>query len=115
MATLPQTRRSRQSGRHAAPPAQAARVPPSPDTTPLGSVATVPVEWLVLDRRNPRLVNVDGDATDEEIIAQLYRAEDLGELFQSISANGYMDIEPLIVLEQDGHLVVLKCSKSYDM
>ena len=108
MATLPPTRRSRQSDRHTAPPAQAARVRPLPDTTPLESVATVPVERLVLDRRNPRLVNVDGDATDEEIIAQLYRAEDLGELLQSISANGYMDIEPLIVLEQDGHLVVLE-------
>ena len=108
MATLPPTRRSRQSDRHTAPPAQAARVRPLPDTTSLKSVATVPVERLVLDRRNPRLVSVDGDATDEEIIAQLYRAEDLGELLQSISANGYMDIEPLIVLEQDGDLVVLE-------
>ena len=80
----------------------------SPDTTPLASVTTVPVEWLVLDHRNPRLMSVDGDTTDEEIIAQLYRAEDLGELLQSIAANGYMDIEPLIVLEQDGRLIVLE-------
>ena len=80
----------------------------SPDTTPLASVTTVPVEWLVLDHRNPRLMSVDGATTDEEIIAQLYRAEDLGELLQSIAANGYMDIEPLIVLEQDGRLIVLE-------
>ena len=61
----------------------------SPDTTPMASVATVPVEWLMLDHCNPRLMNVDSDTTDEEIIAQLYRAEDLGELLQSIAANGY--------------------------
>lgn len=108
MATLPPTSRSRRSGRHTAPSAQGVHVPPFPDTTPLEAVATVPVESLVLDRCNPRLMNVDSDASDEEIIAQLYRAEDLGELLQSISANGYMDIEPLIVLEQDGHLVVLE-------
>lgn len=68
----------------------------------------MPVERLVLDHRNPRLVSVDGDSTDVEIIAQLYRAEDLGELLQSIAANGYLDIEPLIVLEDDGGLVVLE-------
>ena len=80
----------------------------SPESTPLASVTTVSVERLVLDRRNPRLVSVGGDTTDVEIIAQLYRAEDLGELLQSIAANGYMDIEPLIVLEEDGHLIVLE-------
>ena len=80
----------------------------SPDTTPLASVTTVPVEWLVTDHRNPRLTSVDGGTTDEEIIAQLYRAEDLGELLQSIAANGYMDIEPLIVLEHGGRLIVLE-------
>ena len=80
----------------------------SPDTTPLASVTTVPVEWLVPDHCNPRLTSVDGDTTDEEIIAQLYRAEDLGELLQSIAANGYMDIEPLIVLEHGGRLIVLE-------
>ena len=80
----------------------------SPESTPLASVTTVSVERLVLDHRNPRLVSVDGDTTDVEIIAQLYRAEDLGELLQSIAANGYMDIEPLIVLEEDGHLIVLE-------
>ncbi|MCY4109669.1 MAG: hypothetical protein OXG11_11645 [Chloroflexi bacterium] len=72
------------------------------------SVATVPVQWLVLDHGNPRLVNVGGETTQEQIIAQLYRAEDLGELLESIAANGYLDIEPLIVLEESGSLVVLE-------
>ncbi|QJD31293.1 hypothetical protein GNH96_02510 [Methylococcus geothermalis] len=35
--------------------------------------------------------------TEESIVAQLYRGEELGELLQSIAANGYLDIEPLIV------------------
>ena len=80
----------------------------SPAKTPLGVATVVPVEWLVLDHENPRLINVDGDSTDVEIIAQLYRAEDLGELLQSIAANGYLDIEPLVVLEKEGHLIVLE-------
>ena len=80
----------------------------SVDPTPLASVAPVSVERLVLDHHNPRLVTVNTDATDETIIAQLYRAEDLGELLQSIAANGYLDIEPLIVLEEHQHLIVLE-------
>lgn len=67
----------------------------------------MPVERLVLDRKNPRLVAVDRGATEADIIAQLYRAEDLGELLQSIAANGYLDIEPLIVLAEGESLTVL--------
>ena len=75
---------------------------------PAASVTIVAVERLILDHRNPRLTSVDGDTTDERIIAQLYRAEALGELLQSIAANGYLDIEPLIVLQDDERLVVLE-------
>ena len=53
-------------------------------------------------------MDADRDASDEEIIARLYRAEDLGELLQSIAANGYLDIEPLIVLEDGDRLIVLE-------
>ena len=80
----------------------------SADLPPLATVVRVSVERLVLDRHNPRLVSVGGEMTDEDIIGHLYRTEDLGELLQSIAANGYMDIEPLIVLEHDGHLIVLE-------
>ena len=68
---------------------------------PLREVASVPVDNLMLDWRNPRLIGVDSDASDPEIIAQLYRSEDLGELLQSIAANGYLDIEPLVVVNDD--------------
>ena len=75
---------------------------------PLHSVETVPVECLVLDVENPRLTRTKTRATDESIIAQLYQWADLGELLQSIAANGYLDIEPLIVLEQNSRLIVLE-------
>ena len=78
------------------------------EEVPLKAVVPVPVDWLVLDYRNPRLIHLEEKATDEDIIAQLYRAEDLRELLQSIASNGYLDIEPLIVLAENGHLVVLE-------
>ncbi len=77
-------------------------------TIPLTTTTKVPVKWLALDRRNPRLIPGDDEQDEVSIIAQLYRSEDLGELLQSIAANGYLDIEPLVVLSEDGHLTVLE-------
>lgn len=68
-----------------------------PADVPLENTTKISVDWLKLDRENPRLVDINARATDESIVAQLYRGEELGELLQSISANGYLDIEPLIV------------------
>lgn len=68
-----------------------------PADVPLQDTTKISVDWLKLDRENPRLVGTSARTTDESIIAQLYRGEELGELLQSISANGYLDIEPLIV------------------
>lgn len=75
---------------------------------PLTTVTKVPVERLRLDSLNPRLFTVGDKSSDIDIIAQLYRSEDLSELLQSIAANGYLDIEPLIVLEENGFLTVLE-------
>ena len=76
---------------------------------PIREVTSVPVGSLVLDWRNPRLIGLDSEASDSEIIAQLYRDEDLSELLQSIAANGYLDIEPLVVVHEDGdRLTVLE-------
>ena len=78
----------------------------------LEKTTKVAVERLRLDRWNPRLIGADEDASDEAIIARLYLSADLDELLQSISANGYMDIEPLVVMSgpdaQDGELLVLE-------
>ena len=59
----------------------------------LETITKVPVERLRLDRRNPRLHAESVKTSDEELVAWLYRAAELDELLQSISANGYMDIE----------------------
>ncbi|MGE4483209.1 hypothetical protein [Acidocella sp.] len=75
---------------------------------PLQETHKVPVEWLRLDHHNPRLVGINQRTTDESIIAQLYRGEELSELLQSISANGYLDIEPLIVELEGNKLIVLE-------
>ena len=70
----------------------------------------VPIERLRLDRENPRLLGDAGNASDEAIVALLYRAAELDELLESISANGYLDIEPLVAMPaSDGNdLIVLE-------
>ena len=65
----------------------------------LETTTRVPVERLHLDRENPRLVDGPAGAADEAIIARLYQSAELDELLQSISANGYLDIEPLVVID----------------
>ena len=75
-----------------------------------GTTTKVSVERLRLDRKNPRLLGQAEDASDESIIARLYRSAELDELLQSISANGYLDIEPLVVMSasEDGALIALE-------
>ena len=75
---------------------------------PLNTIVKVPAESLALDRRNPRLIPAGDEPSEVDIIAQLYRSEDLSELLQSIAANGYMDIEPLVVLRGNEGLTVLE-------
>ena len=79
-------------------------------TMALEATTKVPVERLRLDRANPRLDGEVAEASDERIIARLYRSAELDELLQSISANGYLDIEPLIVMRDgdDDGLIVLE-------
>ena len=69
-----------------------------PSDVQFRNTTKINVDFLKLDRDNPRLAGRSACTAEECIIAQLYRGEDLGELLQSIAANGYMDIEPLIVL-----------------
>ena len=70
----------------------------------------VPIDRLRLDRRNPRLIGQDDDASDVAIIARLYREAEISELLQSVSTNGYLDIEPLIVMQDPDRpcLIVLE-------
>ena len=73
-----------------------------------GRVGSVAIAKLELDRLNPRLVDQAGGASEEAVIARLYRTAELDELLDSISANGYLDIEPLVATREDGSLVVLE-------
>lgn len=79
-------------------------------TMELETTTKVPVDRLRLDRENPRLVGEAVDESDEWIIARLYRSAELDELLQSISTNGYLDIEPLVVMPvpNAGALTVLE-------
>ena len=73
-------------------------------------IEKVAVDQLDLDRDNPRLIGDVEDPSDEGIIALLYEGSRLDELIQSISTNGYLDIEPLIVKPggADGKLTVME-------
>ena len=85
--------------------------PEKAPSTILNATTKVPVDELRMDRLNPRLLGENASASDEFIIAQLYRTAELDELLQSVSTNGYLDIEPLIVLADSNSgkgLVVLE-------
>ena len=66
----------------------------------LEKTTKVPIDRLRLDRYNPRLIGQAESASETSIISRLYRAAELEELLQSISANGYLDIEPLVVMRE---------------
>ena len=74
---------------------------------PTRELRTVPVSQLVLDRQNPRLVGSVHATTDEAIIGTLYRTAELEELFESVSTNGYLDMEPLIVVRNDNRTLTV--------
>jgi hypothetical protein len=72
--------------------------------------AKVPANLLKFDDTNPRYTpdKRPANSSDAAIIQYLDRTADLGELIQSIASGGYIDIEPLIVVERAGELVVLE-------
>ncbi|MGM3162721.1 ParB N-terminal domain-containing protein [Dickeya undicola] len=66
---------------------------------------------LKLDTRNPRLFNgknFNDNAELYELVKALSDTADLDELIKSISENGYMSIEPLIIMKRDQYYVVLE-------
>jgi hypothetical protein len=66
-------------------------------------------EFLDFDPQNPRLIE-DGiiNPTEAQIILALADTADLSEVVQSIAANGYIDIEPLIAQHINGRWRVLE-------
>jgi hypothetical protein len=77
---------------------------------PIGRAEKVPVELLDFDENNPRFTpDKRPEGTGESaVISRLATSADLSELIQSISTSGYINIEPLIVIERNGRLAVLE-------
>jgi hypothetical protein len=77
---------------------------------PLNKQTPVKVGRLSFDPQNPRFTPDKSPAgrTDAAIVTHMARSADLGELVDSISASGYIDIEPLIVIGEGESLVVLE-------
>lgn len=61
----------------------------------------VEVRDLLFDPRNPRLPLNKRDAEDEKVLEHFILKENLFELIASIGEQGYVDIEPVIVVEAE--------------
>lgn len=77
---------------------------------PLRTQFPVEAVRLSFDPLNPRFTpdKNPGSTTDSAVIAHMVRSADVAELVDSISASGYIDIEPLIVIGENDALVVLE-------
>jgi hypothetical protein len=85
-----------------------ARRPPRPSRP--GTEPFDPVK-LKLDTRNPRFAayGQSGGQTEATVIQHLVEVADLRELIESIAANGYLDFDPLVVVEEKkGELIVIE-------
>lgn len=76
----------------------------------VGASEKVPVAYLDFDTNNPRFTpdKEPASGSDDDIVIQLARSADLAELIQSIATSGYINIEPLIVMERNGRFAVLE-------
>ena len=73
----------------------------------IDSTLRVKLDKLRFDKENPRFVDFNDD-NETAIIKFLYDEADLNELIQSISASGFIDYEPIIVLQEGDHYIVLE-------
>ncbi len=67
---------------------------------PIGKTLRIPLELLELDRSNPRLKTGTDVAvhSDIDVISALFDISALDELITSICTNGYLNLEPMIVI-----------------
>lgn len=70
----------------------------------------IDTQRLTFDPKNPRFTpdKKPGANTEIAVVRHMARTADVGELVDSISASGYIDIEPLIVIGEGEDLVVLE-------
>lgn len=77
--------------------------------TPAPKPEPIDPATLRLDTRNPRFAAQSGSSTKEkDIIQNLLETADLRELIDSLTANGYVDFEPLVVVEEGKGLTVIE-------
>ena len=75
----------------------------------LDKTQLIPVEKLLLDKKNPRLPESLREKSQSEVLQYLYKHAVLDELAQSYIDNGFFDHEPLIVQEgEDERYVVIE-------
>lgn len=74
----------------------------------MGTQREVDPASLALDSDNPRFAAHGGQHKENEIIRCLADEADLGELLQSIAANGYLDFEQPVVTRTDAGLTVIE-------
>lgn len=67
----------------------------------------IPVDQILLDPRNPRLV-VSGRPTQENLATLLYENESLDELMPSLVANGFFIEEPLVVVQETNQFICVE-------
>lgn len=79
------------------------RAVPLPEL-PLETVTNIAIHFLAFDAENPRFTPDKGltNAKPCDIVDELIKTADLKELIESIAANGYINIEPLIVMRNEG-------------
>jgi hypothetical protein len=75
------------------------------------SIGKISPNCLALDPKNPRLYNgksFGDNAESHELVKALADTADLDELIKSISENGYLSIEPLIIMKRANDFIVLE-------
>lgn len=89
--------------------AKAKKAPKPAKGVALHKPTKVPTALLTFDTENPRFATDSVPSKrDADIVAELIEGADIAELLQSIASNGYIDIEPLIVLPAGSKYVVLE-------
>ena len=73
-------------------------------------ISLMKVSDLSFDIKNPRLSEFDltDDATETDVIQELWEKMDVREVVMSIAASGFFPHEPLIVAQEDGKKVVIE-------
>ena len=74
------------------------------------TIEQMAVSDLTFDFKNPRLAEfgLTNSATEDDVIAELWKKMDVRELMMSIAASGFFRHEPLIVAQENGKNVVIE-------